>query len=530
VGVPANPALDLCHFEPTIWVRPRLGFLIQPLEHSRLCQKAHGTSPPCSLAKQNLEDKVILALPTFSPIRHFRFAALNSKPLTSDAPVSRLQAIMRRIPIAVVWALAGQGILSVTRLLTSMTVGGRFGPGSEGELGYYSNAFGALMILVGLHEAFVTTPLTVFNQKQHDEKNRKSFAGNMLISSFLVIGLIAVGTGLLIAIQSGFKVLKPELGAALIAAAALAPLQLLREFSRRWLLANLEVKQSAMLEGMFAILYLSVLAALVFAANVSAIVVFVAIGCVNVVGLAVWWYIYKDRFQFSKSTTATQVGDNFRYGRWVAGENVCATVTMFLCPWILTYVVDEKASGVFFACFTIVLLANPFLLGMSSILAPRAAQEYVANGWAGLNRILFQYGGFIFAVLFAFAAFLSYFGADLTERIFGPRYSDYFVQNLNGTNTITATLAWAMPCLGISFVAACGLLAANRPSESFFAAIVGLVVLVVANFSTPNPNLQTAAVSFVISVAAAMLIRIAFLVRASRSQAVSSNDSKVDVA
>ena len=170
--------------------------------------------------------------------------------------------LLSLLPMTVFWGLAAQGVLSISRLLTSVTVGGRFGSGSEEQLGYYSSAFGVLMILVGLHEAFVTTPLTVFNQTKGEDE-RKSFSGNMLITSLLVIGLIAAGTGVLIAIQSGFEVLKPELGAALIAAAALAPLQLVREFSRRWLLANLDVKASAWLECFFAAVYLVVLASLV---------------------------------------------------------------------------------------------------------------------------------------------------------------------------------------------------------------------------------------------------------------------------
>ena len=429
----------------------------------------------------------------------------------------------RRIPMTVFWALAAQGILSLTRLLTSMTVGGRFGSGSESQLGYYLSAFGTLMVLVALHEAFVTTPLTVFNQSQ-SEKQKRIFSGNMLLASLLLIGLLGVGTGIMIALQSGFQVLKPELGAALIAATALAPFQLLREFSRRWLLANLEVKESAMFEFLFASIYLAVLASLIYFANVSAISVFVAVGCVNLMVLAVWWYYYRSRFRFSvepelKSdeayvSTSSQISKNARWGCWVAGENVCSTVTMYFCIWFLNFVVDEAASGVFSACFTIVLLANPVLLGVSSILFPRAAQEFVNDGWTGLKKVLYVYGGFIFSLLLLFAFVLFFYGDQITEIIFGPRYADYFATRLSGRNTITATLGWAMPCLAISFTVTAGLLAANRPFDSFYSAVIALVVLVVANFSFAEPTLETAAMSFLISIIVGTLARFAFLMRA----------------
>ena len=416
-----------------------------------------------------------------------------------------------KLPTTIIWALGAQGVLSITRLLTSITVGGRFGSGSEEQLGYYSSAFGVLMILVGLHEAFVTTPLTVFNQKKEDS-TRARFSGNMLIASLLVIGVIAAFIAILATVQFGFRVLRPEVGAAIIAAAALAPFQLLREFSRRWLLANLAVKESAWLECLFAAIYLIALFGLVMTANVSAIAVFVALGCVNALGLVVWWLLYRSDFSFDAPTKTADIAENFRYGRWVAGENVCSTVTAYFCIWFLTYKIDEAAAGVFFGCFTVVLLANPFLLGVSSVLAPRAAQEYVQNRWQGLNRILLQYGVFIFGVLAAFAALIWIYGEPVTYLLF--QYEEYFAENYGGENSVTAVLGLAMPLMGLSYVFTMGLLAIKQPQASFFSAIVGLAVLCMMNLSYTNPNLKTAAFCFVVSLAVGAACRIMLLGRA----------------
>ena len=460
---------------------------------------------------ESLIDKTTASLTTSTPLSCDEVAHGNSA--DSGPSPSFIQRALSRLPMTVFWALAAQATLSITRLLTSVTVGGRFGPGSEVELGYYSSAFSVLMLLIALHEAFVTTPLTVFNQKQTDTQ-RKSFSADMLISSFLLIGLTAAITGLLIAVQVGFQVVKPALGAGLIAAAALAPLQLLREFSRRWLLANLAVKASAFLEFLFAGVYLLILGGLVYAANVSAVGVFIAIACVNAIGLAVWWYIYRGEFQFNSESRSQQVTENFRYGRWVAGENVCSTFTNYMCIWFLTFQIDEGAAGVFFACFTIMMLANPFLLGISSVLAPRAAQEYVKGGWTAMRPVLMNYGGFILLVLLSFAGVLFYFGDQLTLAFFGPKFSAYFAEHFEGRNTITSTLGFAMPLLGLSFVFTMGLLAAGRPHDSFYSAIVALIALIVANFSFNQPTFETAAISFVISIAVGTACRLIFLLRA----------------
>ena len=99
--------------------------------------------------------------------------------------------------MTMLWALSGQAILSITRFLTSVSVGGRFAPddrsvsgmGSPEQLGYYSTAFGVLMLFVAVHEAFVTTPLTVFGQADRSEERQKTLSGSMLVSSLLLIGL-----------------------------------------------------------------------------------------------------------------------------------------------------------------------------------------------------------------------------------------------------------------------------------------------------------------------------------------------------
>ena len=60
----------------------------------------------------------------------------------------------------------------------------------------------------------------------------------------------------------------------------------------------------------------------------------------------------------------------------------------------------------------------------------------------------------------------------------------------------------------------CGLLAINRPQDSFYSAIIGLVTLVIANFSFGEISLQSAAVSFLVATVANMTARLCFLILA----------------
>lgn len=462
---------------------------------------------------------------------------MNTEAIHPLTKVSFIRSIARRLPMTIFWALAAQAIISITRLLTTMTVGGRFAPestvdgamlGSASELGYYSSAFGVLMIIMGMHEGLVTTPMTVFLPKQRAEKE-KTFSGNMLLASMLFIGSVVVLATLAWMLGSAFRSSIPleyrDVFSVLLVVAALAPFQVLREFSRRWLLANLKVHQSAYLEILFSVLFLTALGILIWTANVSAIAAFIIIAIVNIVALLVWWFCYRSQFELQPETSGAQLSENFRYGRWVAGENLCSVVTMYFCNWFLLFQIGEQSAGVFFACFSIMLLANPFLLGVCSLLGARTAQEFTSGGWSAMLKTLTQYGAFVVSILIGFSVGLWFLGPELTNLFFGQKYQAYFDANFSGVNQVTSILGLAIPFLGCSFVLTTALLAVGRPNDSFISAIVGMLVLLGMNFCFSEPTLVTAAYSFVAATVANTVFRATCLWRAWRMRSKNSTAS-----
>lgn len=131
-----------------------------------------------------------------------------------------------------------------------------------------------------------------------------------------------------------------------------------------------------------------------------------------------------------------------------------------------------------------------------------------------MNRVLFQYIGLILGVMLCFSVVLWFFGEPITNVFFGSQYEDFFSQHLGGKNSITSTLGLALPFLGVSFGLTSGLLAISRPQDSFYSAVIGLVSLVIANFSFSEISLQSAAFSFLVSVVANMASRLCFLILA----------------
>jgi O-antigen/teichoic acid export membrane protein len=422
--------------------------------------------------------------------------------------VDRIRA---RLPWAVFWALAAQGILSITRFFSKMVVGGRFGSGESGyggeaELAYYDAAFGILMLVMALHEALVTTPLTFFNHREKKTVEQK-FAGKMLSLSLL----FSMATLVVMAIATWYQYAFGGIGQrflwAMIALTALMPLQAVKEFSKRWLLANLQARKSAMLEIVFAASFLVLIAGLIYTAKVNAATVFGITIVANFICLIGWWIYFRKSFAVELVGVRQQVVDNFRYGKWIAGENICSVAMLFFSQWFLISSVGEVTAGVYSACLTIVFLANPFLLGVSSIFAPSVAREFNDKGWQGMFSILLSYGAFVVLVLIAFSALLFFVGQSLTTFAFGQKYADYFAATSGGRNTVTFLLSLAMPCFGVSFLLTCCLLAADKPIYCFYAAAIGLVATIGTNLSFAQPTLHTAGASFVVGAFTAMMFK-----------------------
>ena len=394
-----------------------------------------------------------------------------------------------------------------------MVVGGTFagegvtGMGSAAELGYYDAAFGVMMLIIAIHEAFVTTPLTFFNHRTKTTDDQK-FAGKMLIISILFSILTFAGLTAVV----GYKFLTAEnnggLMLALLALGFVLPFQMVRELARKWLLADLQVKQSAMIEILFAALFLILLAVLMLTKNISAASVFSFTAIANLACLAGWWMIYRRSFTLGFEGVGGQISDNFKYGKWIACENFCSVMMIYFSQWYLLEKLGVVGAGVYSACMTIVLLANPFLLGVASLFAPRAAQVFAKSSWAGLLKLLLGYSLFMTFVLTGFSVVLYFYGDLLTSTVFpNHQYQNYFDAHFNGINTTTFLMSIAMPCFGVSFLLTCCLLAADVPIYSFYAAIVGMTVTIITNLSYAEPTLNTAAMSFIWGVAASLAVR-----------------------
>ncbi len=376
---------------------------------------------------------------------------------------------LRQLPWSMFWALADQGVVSIARLATSILIG-RYG--SAEELGIYSLGFTILTLVICLQESFVNTPYTVFVSRYPNE-DRPKFAANLLVIAKLltVAAMICLGSIVtLVYLVNPSSTLLPILFALLV----ILPFSLLKEFSRRWQIAHLKLKEATFLDSLNTLILLGGLLVLYRYESLTAFNAFMVTGLAALLASIVWSVRSLKEFHFQFDSLKLTAKSCLSFGKWVAGENLLSAFQYFFANWFLFFACTEQEVGDFAACMTIVMLCNPFLLGITGFLATRSSQEYSRAGEAAVRTMVNKYNLVVMIAMSAFCLSIYFFGDFLLETIFKGR-----IQNQHWT---LVTLSAAMIGLGLSFFTSCGLKAINRPEVNFYASIIGLVVTAAIHF------------------------------------------------
>jgi len=390
--------------------------------------------------------------------------------------------------------LVDQAVISGTRLITQVAVG-RFGPD---QLGLFGSAMGVVMTMVSLQEALVSTPYTVFAPRQSREK-LSAFASGALLVQLLMMSLLTLGwVGIVLwkGSTGGWT------GGILLVMTAMiwfAPFQLLREFGRRWMLANNLPRPALLLDVASTVLVVGLLAVAVWLHWINAWLALVLVTASNGLYVCLWLALYRREFPVRTTSPREFASLSWSYGRWIAGEGLCSVIMMYYLVWHLTFFMGEFQAGLFQSCMTVVFLANPFLLGFVSFLGPRAAGTWHKSGWLALWRLTWKSLLFVVAVLSVVAVFLGFAGEWLLVVVFGDQYA--------GNGPVVTMLGVGMIGLGISYVITCTLQTAGRPDVNFLGSVVSGLFLVVWSFLFVREELMTAATGFVLAVFLGVLVR-----------------------
>ena len=403
------------------------------------------------------------------------------------------------------WALIDQAAISATRFLIAVMVGKY---GSEAELGLYSAGFGILVAMITVQESLVTTPYTFFSS-QLDQLKRNTFAGSALTTVLAYLGSVTV---LMAGVLAGLWILevRGDFLAILMALVLITPTALLREFCRRWLFAHLRIRMATLLDILFSAVTLIGMVILIVLDQTTAFFALLITGLSSLV-VVLLAFQFRDEFKFQKSEVRRDISKKFSFGKWAAGASLLSALLVYFAHWFLMATQGEAAAGLYAACLTLVLLANPFLLGLSSILAPLAARAVAEQGRPALLRLVCRYLFKVVGILLVFAGVLAFSGDWLLGVVFDPSYQ--------GNQYTINILAIALIGIGVNFILANGLYALGQPRHDLFAAAIGLGVTGFLAWITQPENPGQMANCFVSGVLIMAVYRIVvFFVLASRPE------------
>ena len=369
-----------------------------------------------------------------------------------------------RSKLAVVLSLIDQVIVSGSRFAVAIMVG-RWG--SDAELGVYTLAFSLFVVFLTAQEALVSIPHSIFF-KQVDESQRRDYATNCLIQALI---LAVFGTIILVLAGWGLQRLASgvPLAHAVMALGWMLVPTLLREFVRRFLFAYLRIVGVVIVDLIASVAQIGVLGWIGFQRPLDASTAYWVTGLTSGSVAVVALLLLHAEFRWSLVTDWPRwLKKNLRFGVWVIAANGTSVLQMYTAHWMLVVFHDETAVGRFSAAMSAFLLANPFTIGVSNLLSPKAAHLYVSGGRPAVRHLVSRYMGFVVAILTMYAVTMAFIGNWLITSLFGAEFA-----NLQTEITI---IAFGTIAVGISYCSAAAMRAINRPDVNFKAGLAALAV------------------------------------------------------
>jgi len=366
-------------------------------------------------------------------------------------------------------ALADQAVVSSASFLTTIIVGRWTHPD---VLGLYAIGASLMVLALNFQESLVSLPYTI---QHHRALGRPTeYAGGALaqsgaLSIFSIVLLAAAALGL------SARHAESELIAMVWALAGATPFALLREFARKFAFAHLRVTQALMVDVAVAAIQLSILSWLGWTGRMSPATACAAVGGACALIGVVWLVLVRANFAIRARDLPTTIKQSWRLGKWLFAGQATVTVQSYVSYWLLAAVLDTTATGVYAACMTVAMFANPLIIGLANVLVPRAVLAFKEGGGVKLRRQAIRDLILLGASMALFCAVVLLVGEDIMRLLY--RGGQYEGQGRTVSVLAAASLAFAM---GIP--ATIALTSMERPRATVSAGLAGAVVTIVVGW------------------------------------------------
>ena len=360
-------------------------------------------------------------------------------------------------------ALADQAVVSAASFLTTVVIARWTVPN---ELGLYSIGISLLVSSLSIQESLISLPYTI---QQHRARGTPAeHAGSSLTHSALLsaLGIVIL---LVIALALSATGADPRLRAMTWTLAGVLPFALLREFGRKFSLAHLHTGQALILDSAVATIQLAGLCWIGWVGRMSGATACAALGFACASTSIIWLCFSRGKFAFRWTQVLTTARQSWGLGRWLFAGQITVSVQGYITYWLLALVVGTIATGVFAACMSVVMFANPLITGISNIMTPRAVLALKEGGGALLRRQMVHDALLLGAAMTLFCIVALFVGDDVMRLLYpGKEYE--------GQGRTVAVLAVALLASAVGNPASVALASMERARAIVWAGLVGAVI------------------------------------------------------
>jgi Na+-driven multidrug efflux pump/tRNA A-37 threonylcarbamoyl transferase component Bud32 len=251
--------------------------------------------------------------------------------------------------------------------------------------------------------------------------------------------------------------------------AGVLPFALLREFGRKFCLAHLHTGQALILDSAVATIQLAGLCWIGWVGRMSGATACAALGFACASASIMWLFFSRGKFAFRWTQVLTTARQSWGLGRWLFASQITVSVQGYITYWLLALVVGTTATGVFAACMSVVMFANPLITGISNIMTPRAVLALKEGGGALLRRQMVRDALLLGAAMTLFCMVALFVGDDVMRLLYpGKEYE--------GQGRTVAVLAVALLASAVGNPASVALASMERARAIVWAGLVGAVI------------------------------------------------------
>jgi len=222
------------------------------------------------------------------------------------------------------------------------------------------------------------------------------------------------------------------------------------------------------------LLQISGLVVLVYWGKLTVPLAFAVVGLAGVIP-ALGWLLARakaDAFRFRFARMIPDFRQCWRLGKWLFLTTVACQFGPALYPWLLAFFHGTGDTGVLAACLGVILLANPFVLGMANYFQPLCSHAFAQGGVESLRRQVNRGILLFLVVLGVFSAAMLIWGDQLVMLIYGNKYAD--------TRLLLSLLALSQLASTLTFPINAGLLALNLPEVGFKSSLLAIGITAIA--------------------------------------------------